>query len=122
MTAVAEAPSLRDDQAGEASGAAHVDDAQAEVARRSHFCSKSNKESPSAPFAACAEDAAEELTLNPRTIAESGLVVDDGARHAETVAHKDRMPNFDKNGLKACSDLVFTPEQKRLALSLVRPA
>ncbi len=64
----------------------------------------------------------ENSAVDATTIPDSALVVDDGARHAETVAHKDRMPSFDKNGLRTCPDVVFTSELKRSALNLVRPA
>jgi hypothetical protein len=50
------------------------------------------------------------------------VVVDDGARHAETVEHAQRMPLFDPNGLAKCDKMKFSPEQKRRAFALMRPA
>lgn len=59
--------------------------------------------------------------MDSKTSQDRGVIVDDGARHAETVAHKERMPNFDKNGLRSCNGVTFSAEQKRWALNLIRP-
>lgn len=50
----------------------------------------------------------------------SEIVVDDGARHADTVPHAERMPRFDRNGLHSCDVTVFTPEHKRRAWMLMQ--
>lgn len=60
--------------------------------------------------------------METRSVPESAVVVDDGARHAETVEHAQRMPLFDPNGLAKCDKMKFSPEQKRRAFALMRPA
>jgi hypothetical protein len=49
----------------------------------------------------------------------SKLVVDDGARHAETVTRDERMPLFNTNKLMVCDDFTFTAEHKQRALALL---
>lgn len=61
------------------------------------------------------------MALKAKTVRDSEVIVDDGALHAETVARKDRMPLFDKNGLEACKDVKFSMGHKNRAWSLIRP-
>lgn len=60
--------------------------------------------------------------MTDTTTRKGGVIIDDGARHADTVTHKERLPRFDRNGLHACEKTVFTPEHKRRAWDLMRSA
>lgn len=60
--------------------------------------------------------------MEAKTDRNSAIIFDDGAIHAEPLARKERMPVFDKNGLDPCDGVTFSPELKRKAWSLIRPA
>ena len=60
--------------------------------------------------------------MTHQTERRSEIIVDDGARHADTVPHEERMPRFDRNGLDSCDKTVFTPEHKRRAWTLMLSA
>jgi hypothetical protein len=57
-----------------------------------------------------------------KNVQDGQIIVDDAARYAETVAIKDRMPLYEKNGLKACDNVTFSPEHKLRAQQLMQPS
>ena len=59
--------------------------------------------------------------MNSKTIRESEVIVDDGARLADAQPRTPRPAVYRSNGLSACEGIVFSPEQKRRAFKLASP-